>query len=156
MTERAALQTQLWEDPISTEHLNNQSDPNWTTDPDGLLCHLRHIYVLNSGNIWLHVLQYSHDHPLARHFSQMKTLHQVCMQYYWSGLPIYIKDYCKLCTICSQAKCYMLVHCTTQPGARRGFRCWLQLVHCTWLPTTCVWVFQVHTRSLGVVREFGS
>jgi len=26
-------------------------------------------------NIWLHVLQYSHDHPLARHFSQMKTLH---------------------------------------------------------------------------------
>src|SRR5882672_1201460 len=26
------------------------------------------------------------------------------MHYYWSGLPVYIKDYFKLCTICSHAK----------------------------------------------------
>jgi len=45
------IQTQLQEDPISTEHLNNQSDPSWTLHPDGLLCHLRCIYVLNSGNL---------------------------------------------------------------------------------------------------------
>ena len=38
------IQSQLQEDPISEEHLNNQSDPQWTLNPDGLLCHLRHIY----------------------------------------------------------------------------------------------------------------
>src|SRR5882672_7066496 len=26
------------------------------------------------------------------------------MHYYWSGLPVYLKDYCKSCTICSHAK----------------------------------------------------
>src|SRR5882672_1995742 len=26
------------------------------------------------------------------------------MHYYWSGLPVYIKDYCKMCTICSHTK----------------------------------------------------
>src|SRR5882724_7210661 len=34
----------------------------------------------------------------------MKTLHQVCMHYYWHRLPSYIKDYCKSCTTCSHAK----------------------------------------------------
>src|SRR5882724_4857448 len=34
----------------------------------------------------------------------MKTLHQVHRHYYWPGLPVYVKDYCKLCTICSRAK----------------------------------------------------
>ena len=89
------IQSQLREDPISAEHLDNQSDPKWTLNPDGLLRHLRRIYVPNSGNLRLRVLQYSHDHPLAGHFGQMKTLHQVRMQYYWSGLPVYVKDYCK-------------------------------------------------------------
>src|SRR5882724_10703846 len=42
------------------------------------------------------------NHPLAGHFGQMKTLHQVHMQYYWSGLPVYVKDYCKSCTTCCQ------------------------------------------------------
>src|SRR5882724_7990598 len=26
------------------------------------------------------------------------------MQYYWSRLPVYVKDYCKSCTTCSHAK----------------------------------------------------
>src|SRR5882724_3051830 len=98
------IQSQLQDDPISAEHLNNQSEPQWTLNPDGLLCHLRCIYVPNSGNLQLSVLQYSHNHPLAGHFSQMKTLHQVHMQYYWSGLPVYAKDYCKSCTTCYHAK----------------------------------------------------
>src|SRR5882724_2482767 len=96
--------SQLRDDPISAEHPNNQSDPKWTLDPNGLLHHLGRIYVPNSGNLRLCVLQYSQDHPLAGHFGQTKTLHQVRMQYYWSGLPVYVKDYCKLCTTCSHAK----------------------------------------------------
>src|SRR5882724_2279870 len=89
---------------IPTSNLNSEMIPfpqNTSTisqtlsglDPDGLLHHLRHIYVLNSGNLQLHVLQYSHDHPLAGHFGQTKTLHQVHMQYYWSRLQVYVKDY---------------------------------------------------------------
>src|SRR5882724_11058209 len=98
------IRSQLREDPTAEEHIKNQSDPSWTLDPDGLLCHLGCIYVPNTGNHQLCVLQYSHDHPLAGHFGQTKTLHQVCMQYYWSGLPVYIKDYCKSCTTSSHAK----------------------------------------------------
>src|SRR5882724_10396431 len=26
------------------------------------------------------------------------------MQYHWSGIPVYVKDYCKSCTTCSCAK----------------------------------------------------
>src|SRR5882724_13620027 len=91
--------SQLQEDPISAEHLDNQSDPQWTLDPDGLLCHVGHIYVLNSGNLQLHVLQYSHDYPLAGHFSDKDPSSH--MQYYWSRLPDYVKNYCKSCTTCS-------------------------------------------------------
>src|SRR5882724_1994266 len=98
------IQSQLQDDLISAEHLDNQSDPKWTLDPNGLLRHLGRIYVPNSGNLQLRVLQYSHDHLLAGHFGQTKTLHQVRMQYYWSGLPVYIKDYCKSCTTCPCAK----------------------------------------------------
>src|SRR5712664_4750537 len=98
------IRSQLRDDPVSVEHLDNQSDPKWTLDPDGLLRHLRRIYVPDSGNLRLRVLQYSHDHPLAGHFGQTKTLYQVRMHYYWSGLPVYVKDYCKSCTICSRAK----------------------------------------------------
>src|SRR5882724_10783707 len=100
----ADIQTQLQEDPVSTEHLSFQSDPNLTLNPNGLLCHFGWIYVLNTKNLQLHVLQYSHDHPLAGHFGQTKTLHQVRQHYYWPGLPIYVKDYSRLCTICSHAK----------------------------------------------------
>jgi len=35
----------------------------WTLDPDGLLRHLGRIYVPNSGNLRLRVLQYSHITP---------------------------------------------------------------------------------------------
>src|SRR5882724_13146307 len=45
------IRSQLRDDPISAEHLDNQSDPKWTLDPDGLLCHLRRIYVPNTGNL---------------------------------------------------------------------------------------------------------
>src|SRR5882724_8403604 len=100
----ADIQTQLQEDPISNEHLGIQSDPNWTLNPDGLLHHLGQIYVPNSGNLQLHILQYSHDHPLAGHCGQMKTLHQVHMQYYWSRIPVYIKNYFKSCITCSHTK----------------------------------------------------
>src|SRR6266481_1764613 len=69
----------------------------------GLLRHSRHIYVPDS-SLCLHVLQYLHDHPLAGHYGQSKTRYQVRLNYYWPGLPTYVKNYCKSCTTCSCAK----------------------------------------------------
>ena len=40
----------------------------------------------------------------SQDFGQTKTLHAVCMQYYWPGLQTYVKDYCKSCTTCSRTK----------------------------------------------------
>src|SRR5882724_7923676 len=74
------IRYQLREDPISAEHLDKQSD-SWTLDPDGLLRNSGWIYILDSRSLRLRVLQYTHDHPLAGHFSQTKTLHQVRMHY---------------------------------------------------------------------------
>src|SRR5882724_3396223 len=70
------IRSHLREDPISAEHLDKQSD-SWTLDPDGLLRNSGKIYISDPRSLRLHVLQYSHDHPLAGHFGQMKTLHQV-------------------------------------------------------------------------------
>ena len=100
------IKSHLRDDPTSAEHLDHQlqSDPKWALDPDSLLRHSGCIYVLETRNLQLRVLQYSHDHPLAGHFGQTKTLHTVHMQYYWPGLQTYIKDYCKSCTTCSHAK----------------------------------------------------
>jgi len=46
---------------------------------DGLLRHAGCIYIPDLGNLRLHVLQYqySHDHPLAGHYGQAKTLYLV-------------------------------------------------------------------------------
>ncbi len=97
------IKSQLQDDLVSAEHLDSRADPRWTLGPDGLLRHSGCIYVSDS-SLHLHVLQYSHDHPLAGHYGQSKTLYQVCFNYYWPGLPTYVKNYCKLCTICSCAK----------------------------------------------------
>ena len=110
------IKSHLRDNLISAACLDNQSDPKWTVASDGLLCYSDQIYVPDHGNLRLHVLQYSHDHPLADHFSQTKTLHTVCMQYAWPGLPVFVKDYCKLCTTCSCAKpmCHRLYGLLTQ------------------------------------------
>jgi len=50
------------------------------------------------------VLQYSHDHPLAGHFSQMKTLHK-STYILLVQTPVYVKNYC--------ASLYHLFPCQT-------------------------------------------
>ena len=43
-------------------------------DSNGLLLFDNRIYVPSAGNLHTHILQYNHDHILARHFGQNKTL----------------------------------------------------------------------------------
>ena len=102
-TERlwADIISSLQLDPTALAHLSDQTDPQWTTSPDGLLWKDIRIYVPDFGTLQLRVLQYAHDHPLSDHFSQSKTLHQVRHHYTWPGLPEFVIHYCKSCTTCA-------------------------------------------------------
>jgi len=102
-TERlqADIVSSLQSDPTALETLSSNADPRWTTSPDGLLRLDDRIYVPDSGDLRLRVLQYSHDHPLAGHFGQTKTLHQVRRQYTWPGLPGVRQTLLQSCTICA-------------------------------------------------------
>ena len=106
---RADIVSSLQSDPTALVHLSDQTNPRWTTSPDGLLQQDDRIYVPDFGMLRLCVLQYAHDHPLSGHFGQSKTLHQVRCHYTWLGLPEFIIHYCKLCTTCAQAKPYGLL-----------------------------------------------
>ena len=66
--------------PIVTKHIS--ADNRWSTDPNGLLLLDNRIYVLSAGNLYTCVLQYNHDHILARHFGQKKTLELVYCRYF--------------------------------------------------------------------------
>ena len=51
-----------------------------------------------------HVLQYNHDHILARHFGQNKTLELVCHRYFWPSLCVDVQQFCKSCVTCIWSK----------------------------------------------------
>jgi len=69
----------LSSDLIATKHIS--VDGWWSMDPNGLLLLDNRIYVLSAGNLCTCVLQYNHDHILARHFGQNKTLELVHYRY---------------------------------------------------------------------------
>ena len=61
--------------PIATKHI--PADGQWSTNLNGLLLLDNRIYVPSASNLHTCVLQYNHDHILARHFGQNKTLELV-------------------------------------------------------------------------------
>jgi len=71
-------------DPIATKHIS--TDGQWFMDPNSLLLLNNRIYGLSAGNLCTRVLQYNHDHILARYFGQNKTLELVCHRYSWPSL----------------------------------------------------------------------
>ena len=92
----------LSSDPITTKHIS--ADGQWSTDPNGLLLLDNRIYVLSAGNLHTCVLQYNHDHILAGHFGQNKTLELVRHRYSWPSLCTDIQQFCKSCITCMQSK----------------------------------------------------
>ena len=73
-------------------------------DPNGLLLLDNRIYVSSAGNLYTCILQYNHDHILARHFGQNKTLELVCHGYSWPSLHADVQQFCKSCVTCMQSK----------------------------------------------------
>ena len=62
------------------------------------------IYVLFAGNLYTHVLQYNHNHILAKHFGQNKTLELVHHKYSWSSLCTNVQQFYKSYVTCMQYK----------------------------------------------------
>jgi len=71
-------------DPIATKHI--PADGWWSTDTNSLLLLDNGIYIPSASNFCTYVLQYNHDHILAGHFGQNKTLELVCHGYSWPSL----------------------------------------------------------------------
>ena len=82
----------------------NDTDLRWTQSANGLLRHDNRIYILETRNLWLRVLQYKHDHILSGHFSQNKTLASVWHEYTWPGLWNFVIKFCEPCTTCMHSK----------------------------------------------------
>jgi len=89
-------------DPIATKHIS--TDGQWSMDPNGLLLLDNRIYIPFAGNLYTHVLQYNHDHILAGHFGQNKTLELVYCGYSWPSLHADIQQFCKSCVTCMRSK----------------------------------------------------
>ena len=89
-------------DPLAAIHMTNSkpSDPCWTIDSDGFLWLDDCMYVPDSNNFHLRVLQYKHDHPLSGHFSQNRMLELIRREYTWPGVWTFVKDYVSSCTSC--------------------------------------------------------
>jgi len=87
-------------DPIATKHIS--IDGQWSMDPNSLLDN--RIYVLSAGNLHTCILQYNHDHILARYFGQNKTLELVHCRYSWPSLCADVQQFYKSCVTCMQSK----------------------------------------------------
>ena len=73
-------------------------------DPNGLLFLDNRIYIPSAGNLYTYVLQYNHDHILARHFGQNKTLELVHYRYSWPSLHANVQQFCKSCVTYMRSK----------------------------------------------------
>jgi hypothetical protein len=81
----ADIQAQLASDPVAKVHIRNTSDARWMQSDNGFLGHDGRIYVPDSDNLRLRVLQYKHDHVLLGHLGQNATLSLIRREYTWSG-----------------------------------------------------------------------
>ena len=68
--------------------------------PNSLFFFDNRIYIPSTGNFCIHVLQYNHDHILARHYGQNKTLKLVCHGYSWPSLCTDVQQFYKFCVTC--------------------------------------------------------
>jgi len=91
-------------DPIAQVHLADPPDSCWSTNKAGFLQLDGCIYIPDLDDLRLWVLRYRHDHPLAGHFGQNRTLELIWREYTWPGLWTFVKDYIRSCTSCARAK----------------------------------------------------
>lgn len=96
------IRAALPHDPLSAPNLASPSNP-WSST-DGLLRFKGKIFVPDQKDLRLRVLQDKHDHILAGHFGQNKTLELVQREYYWPDLRDFVQSFAKTCDTCLRNK----------------------------------------------------
>src|SRR5277367_3087970 len=86
---------------MSEDYLTN---PKWTIDDSGLLRYNNQIFIPDVADLRLKILQNKHDHILAGHFGQNKTLEAVRRDYVWPNLHTFVQHFCSSCTTCKRSK----------------------------------------------------
>ena len=96
------IHSSLHSDPIASTQLDSPS-PRWSIDSEGFLLDNK-IYVPNTSDLRLQILQYKHNHLISGHFGQNQTMELVQQEYVWPKLRDYVKSYIKSCTTCMCSK----------------------------------------------------
>jgi hypothetical protein len=92
---------------IGMKAAKSGDSPRWTIDDSGLLRYDERIWVPRIGesdDLRVRVLQQHHDHILAGHFGQNRTLKIVRREYTWPGVRTFVRDYCRSCVLCKRNK----------------------------------------------------
>jgi len=76
----------------------------WSKDNTGFLRLDNRLYVLDNANLCLQVLQYHHNHVLAGHLGQNKTLELIWRHYTWPNICDDVQKFCKSCVTCMRSK----------------------------------------------------
>jgi hypothetical protein len=79
-------------------------DGKWSLPASGLLLHEGLLFVPNVGDLRTRVLKSCHDHPLAGHPGQTKTLELLRRQYFWPKMREDVVGFVKSCVTCGRAK----------------------------------------------------
>ena len=104
-------QDQLYSDILATLPFNSSISNHllhpegyWSKDNTGFLRLDNRMYVLDNANLRLQVLQYHHDHVLAGHLGQNKTLELIQRHYTWPNIHDDIQKFYKSCVTCMRSK----------------------------------------------------
>jgi len=104
-------QNQLYSDILATllsdssisDHLLHL-EGHWLKDDAGFLRLNNRMYVPDNTNLCLRVLQYYHDHVLAGHLGQNKTLELIRRHYTWPNICDDVQKFYKSCVTCMRSK----------------------------------------------------
>ena len=105
---RSNICSSLHSDPIASTQLNSPS-PCWSIDSKGFFLLDDKIYVPDTSDLQLCILQYKHDHPISGHFRQNQTMELVRCEHIWLKLHDSIKSYVKSCTTCMCSKSHTVL-----------------------------------------------
>ena len=86
------------------EDPGSQPPSRYSLDSSGLLRLDGRIYVPDTNDLRLRVVQYFHDHIIAGHQGMNRTLEIIRRDYTWPKIREFVRTYVKSCTTCARAK----------------------------------------------------
>ena len=80
------------------------ADEGWAIHTDGSLRYRGRVVVPQSTNLREEILREFHCSRFAVHPGGTKMYHDLCRQYYWSGMKRHVGDFVRRCLTCQQVK----------------------------------------------------